>query len=172
MADTENSIMNGIPEISLSVEVSGMTQAEVDKTLTLEDCAADAKAVGDRFGNVESSIYDLDQKIDEDVGAVSDRVTVIEAWTGESIPLHPASEETESEETIADAITELQQGTMANVYPIGSIYMTTSDQAPSFFGTVWEEILITATWTQLKNGMRSHIAGTSTGTVHFWVRTA
>lgn len=167
MADTENSIMNGIPEISLSVEVSGMTQAEVDKTLTLEDCAADAKAVGDRFGNVESSIYDLDQKIDEDVGAVSDRVTVIETWTGESIPLHP-----ESEETIAEAITELQQSTMSNVYPIGSIYMTTSEQAPSFFGTVWEEILITATWTQLKNGMRSHIAGTSTGTVHFWVRTA
>lgn len=158
MADTEQSILDigGIPEIDEDIEVFGMTQAEVDKTLTLEDCAADAKAVGDRFGNVEADIVDLDEKVRE-----------IENWTGEDILLKP-----NDEQTVAGAIEELQDSTIQNVYPIGSIYMSTIAEAPSFLGTVWEEILITATWTQLKNGMRSHVAGTSTGTVHFWVRTA
>jgi len=158
MADTEQSILDigGIPEIDEDVEVFGMTQAEVDKTLTLEDCAADAKAVGDRFGNVEADISDLDSKVQE-----------IENWTGEDILLKP-----NDEQTVAGAIEELQESTIQNVYPIGSIYMSTSAQAPSFLGTVWEEILITATWSQLKNGMRSHELGVSTGTVHFWVRTA
>lgn len=158
MADTEQSILDigGIPEIDEDVEVFGMTQAEVDKTLTLEDCAADAKAVGDRFGNVEGDISDLDSDIQE-----------IKAWTGEDIPLKP-----NDEQTVAGAIEELQESTIQNVYPIGSIYMSTSAEAPNFLGTVWEEILITATWSQLKNGMRSHELGASTGTVHFWMRTA
>lgn len=158
MADTEQSILDigGIPEIDEDVEVFGMTQAEVDKTLTLEDCAADAKAVGDRFGNVEADIIDLDEKVRE-----------IENWTGEDILLKP-----DDEQTVSGAIEELQQQTIQNVYPIGSIYMSTSAEAPSFLGTEWEEILITATWSQLKSGMRSHAAGQSTGTVHFWMRTA
>lgn len=158
MADTEQSIQDigGIPEIDEDVEVFGMTQAEVDKTLTLEDCAADAKAVGDRIGNVVADIGDLDEK-----------VRGIENWTGEDILLKP-----NDKQTVAGAIEELQDSTIQNVYPIGSIYMSTSDHAPNFFGTVWEEILITATWSQLKNGMRSHEPGASTGTVHFWMRTA
>lgn len=158
MADTEQSILDigGIPEIDEDVEVFGMTQAEVDKTLTLEDCAADAKAVGERFGNVEADIGDLDEKVRE-----------IENWTGEDILLKP-----DDEQTVSGAIEELQESTIQNVYPVGSIYMSTSAEAPSFLGTVWEEILITATWSQLKNGMRSHELGASTGTVHFWMRTA
>lgn len=165
MADTENSLVEtqGIPEIDMEVEVFGMTQAEVDKTLTIEDCAADAKAVGDQFGNVDADISDLDAAI----RAVEDRVTDVEGWSGEDIPVNEGSST-----SIADAISELQRSTVQNVYPVGSIYMSTSETAPSFFGTTWEEILITATWSQLKNGMRSHAAGVSTGTVHFWVRTA
>lgn len=87
MADTENSLneTSGIPEIDYEVEVFGMTQAEVDKTLTIEDCAADAKAVGDRFGNVEGDIGDLDSTIRE-----------IQAWTGDDIRLKPGTEQTVS----------------------------------------------------------------------------
>ena len=87
MADTENSLneTSGIPEIDYEVEVFGMTQAEVDKTLTIEDCAADAKAVGDRFGNVEGDISDLDAAIQE-----------INARTGEDIRLKPGTEQTVS----------------------------------------------------------------------------
>lgn len=87
MADTENSLneTSGIPEIDYEVEVFGMTQAEVDKTLTIDDCAADAKAVGDRFGNVEGDISDLDAAIQ-----------AINAWTGEDIRLKPGTEQTVS----------------------------------------------------------------------------
>lgn len=156
MADTENSLneTSGIPEIDYEVEVFGMTQAEVDKTLTIEDCAADAKAVGDRFGNVEGDIGDLDAAIRE-----------IQAWTGEDIQLKDGSTQ-----TIAGAIEDLQERTIQNVYPVGSIYMSTSAEPPNIEGTTWEEVLITATWSQLKNGMRSHEVGVSTGTVHFWRR--
>lgn len=156
MADTENSIneTSGIPEIDYEVEVFGMTQAEVDKTLTIDDCAADAKAVGDRFGNVEGDIGDLDAAIRE-----------IQAWTGEDIQLKDGSTQ-----TIAGAIEDLQERTIQNVYPVGSIYMSTSAEPPNIEGTTWEEVLITATWSQLKNGMRSHEVGVSTGTVHFWRR--
>lgn len=158
MADTENSLAEtaGIPEIDYEVEVFGMTQAEVDKTLTIEDCAADAKAVGDRFGDVEADISDLDTAITE-----------IQGWTGEDIPLKSGEAQ-----TIAEAVEELQESTIQNVYPVGSVYVSTSSVAPNFFGTTWEEILITATWSQLKNGMRSHESGVSTGTLHFWMRTA
>lgn len=158
MADTENSLneTSGIPEIDYEVEVFGMTQAEVDKTLTIEDCAADAKAVGDRFGDVEGDIGDMDAAIRK-----------IQGWTGEDIQLKDGSTQ-----TIAGAIEDLQKRTIQNVYPVGSIYMSTSAEPPSIEGTTWEEVLITATWSQLKNGMRSHEVGVSTGTVHFWRRTA
>lgn len=57
MADvnnTDESIQNnGIPEISLSLSVNeGLTNA-VDKTLTADGEAADAKTVGDRFNTIE-----------------------------------------------------------------------------------------------------------------------
>lgn len=59
-------------------------------------------------------------------------------------------------------------------YPVGSIYMTVSDSAPTFTGT-WVEIAITATWNQLKTGKRGYAeleSGDTGGTVHFWLRTA
>lgn len=165
MANTEESILDlqGIPEIEQEVEVFGMTQAEVDKTLTIEDCAADAKAVGDRFATVDETVADLGA----DISDLSERTEALENRTGEDILLKEGDEQ-----TIAGAIEELQQQTVQSVYPVGSIYMSTSATPPSFLGTEWEEILITATWSQLKNGMRSHETGVSTGTVHFWMRTA
>lgn len=46
----------GIPVIAVSLEVSGMTQMPVDKTLSIADMAADSKEVGDRFDIVEAAI--------------------------------------------------------------------------------------------------------------------
>ena len=73
-----------------------------------------------------------------------------------------------------DAISALQttlEGAIAALFPVGAIYVSTSDEAPDFFGT-WEEILIPATWGDLEDGMRSFAAGTGTGTLHFWKRKA
>lgn len=111
----------GIPEITLAVEVSGMTQYPVDKTLSIPDMAADAKEVGDAITTLQSAIADIE---------------------GET-------------------------------YPVGTIYMTVSSDAPTFTGT-WIEVGITATWTQLKNGKHDYVEledGDTGGTVHFWLRT-
>ena len=73
-----------------------------------------------------------------------------------------------------DAISALQTAltaAIAALFPIGSIYVTTSSTAPVFYGT-WVEITIPATWGDLEDGMRSYTDGTGTGTLHFWRRTA
>ena len=71
-----------------------------------------------------------------------------------------------------DAIAALQTETNAAIealFPVGAIYVSTSDEAPDFFGT-WREILIPATWGDLEDGMRSFVAGEGTGTLHIWQR--
>ena len=57
------------------------------------------------------------------------------------------------------------------LFPVGSIYMSTSATAPTFGGT-WQEIRITDTWAQVEANTQSYEAGTGTGTVHYWRRTA
>ena len=61
MPNTEQSIQEtgGIPVVEMELEVSGMTQAAVDKTLSIPDMAADAKAVGDAVADLESTIADI-----------------------------------------------------------------------------------------------------------------
>ena len=56
-------------------------------------------------------------------------------------------------------------------FPIGSIYTSSNSSAPTFGGT-WREVKIMASWDDLKNGNRSYTAGTGTGTLHYWQRTA
>lgn len=73
-----------------------------------------------------------------------------------------------------DAIALVQSAlgaAIAALFPIGAIYVSTSDTAPVFYGT-WVEIIIPATWGDLEDGMRSYTNGTGTGTLHFWRRTA
>jgi hypothetical protein len=124
---TEQNVQNsieetgGVPVITMSMEVSGMTQYPTDKTLSIPDMAADAKEVGDALADLAAEI--------------SSAISV--------------------------------------AYPVGSIYMTTSNSAPTFAGT-WTEILITATWSQLKTGKRGYEnmeSGDTGGSVHFWLRT-
>lgn len=57
------------------------------------------------------------------------------------------------------------------LFPVGSIYMSTSATAPTFGGT-WQEIRITDTWAQVEANTQSYEAGAGTGTVHYWRRTA
>ena len=124
MPNTEQSIAEtgGVPEITLEVEVFGMTQTPTDKTLTIPDMPADAKTVGDK-------VDELEEKIEE---------------------------------------------VLLDFYPIGSIYMTVSNEAPTFLGE-WVEIAITATIAQLKNGKRGYniLPAPEVGDdVHFWLRVA
>lgn len=56
-------------------------------------------------------------------------------------------------------------------FPVGSIYTSTSSSAPTFGGT-WEEVKVVASISDLKTGDRSYSAGTGTGTLHYWRRTA
>lgn len=56
-------------------------------------------------------------------------------------------------------------------YPVGSVYISVTATAPTFGGT-WVEIMIPATWGDIEDGSRSYVDGTSSGTLHFWRRTA
>lgn len=148
MPNTEESIANnGIPEIEMEVELFQMVQTAVDKTLSVAEMAADAKAVGDALDAVQ---MDIDQLMHE---------------TAEDIPVSA----TEGAPNIAEMLTGL--------YPVGAIYMSANTTLPSvltWLGT-WEEIKIPATWNDLKNGTRSWATKDqteATGNMHFWRRTA
>lgn len=61
------------------------------------------------------------------------------------------------------------------LFPVGSIYVSTSSTAPTFGGANWnwQEIMIPATWGDIQNGARSYSAvgsGDTPGTLHFWLR--
>ena len=57
MADTENSILDeGIPEITLQLQVMETVQAPIDPTLSIEGEAADAKATGDAIAGVQTTL--------------------------------------------------------------------------------------------------------------------
>ena len=120
MADTDNSIeTQGIPEITLQMEVMDTVQAPVDVTLSISGEAADAQATGNAIAALQTTM----------------------------------------------------NAAIAALFPIGSIYVSTSSTAPAFYGT-WVEIVIPTTYGDLKNGMRSYVNGTGTGNLHFWRRTA
>ena len=112
---TQNSIneTGGIPEIEVSLEVSGMTQTPVDKTLTISDMAADAKAVGDKFADVDSDIYN----IETDISGLS-------AKTALDIPM--------SDEQGADTIAATVNGALED---IAELQAQTGDDIPITAGT-------------------------------------
>ena len=60
MPNTENDILqDGIPEITLALEVQETVQAPIDATLSISGQAADAAAVGQALSNLESTLTGL-----------------------------------------------------------------------------------------------------------------
>lgn len=55
------------------------------------------------------------------------------------------------------------------MYPVGSIYMSTSSTPPAFGGE-WVEVKIHNTWEDIKNGDTNYNTGTGSGNVHYWKR--
>ena len=159
MPNTEQSIeeTGGVPEITLEVEAFGMVQTAVDKTLSIEDMAADAKATGDAIADVNADLAD----------ALED-IQTIKGWTAEDIPL---SEDDAT--TIADAI----RNSMARMYPVGSLYITVAASLPEELTAIgtWQEVAMPLTWNDIKHGTRSYAeteTGFVPGTLHMWMRTA
>lgn len=65
---------------------------------------------------------------------------------------------------------------IALLFPVGSVYVSTSATAPTFGNNwTWVEFLMPATWGDLQDGARSYKdkeIGDVPGTLHFWRRTA
>lgn len=160
MPDTENSLVetSGIPEIEQEIEICGVIQAPVDSTLSIPEQAADAKATGDWISAVEAAAEAAET-------ALRIRVSAIEAWTGENLFVN-----SQSDETIAEAIAALKEAVLGDIFPVGSVITTTTAEPPSFSGT-WSEIVMPLTWNDIRTGSRSFEAGAGTGNLHFWERT-
>lgn len=130
------SIEDGIPEVTFTLEVSGVVQTPVDDTLSIAGMSADAKATGDA---IQQAKTDLQEEI--------------------------------------DAINTDVSGVAGLLFPVGSVYISTSATAPTFGGEEWnwKEILIPVTNGDLMDGQRSYVEkGESdpAGTLHFWLRIA
>lgn len=92
--------------------------------------------------------------------------------TGDAI----AATKAELEEEI-DAIETDVDGVIGLLFPVGSIYITTSATAPTFGGNNWrwQEFMIPVTQGDLIDGSRSYTdkeTGDTPGTIHFWRRIA
>lgn len=55
------------------------------------------------------------------------------------------------------------------LFPVGSIYISTSSSAPAFGGT-WREVLVKQTLAQFKTGERDCVSGENSGNIHYWQR--
>ena len=134
--NTENSIEEqGIPEITLALEVQTTVQAPVDDTLSIAGQAADAKATGDAIDAAKTELQGEIDAVESSVGGIAN-----------------------------------------TLFPVGSVYISTSGTAPTFGGENWnwQEIMIPVTQGDLMDGSRSYAAvGSNTpGTLHFWLRIA
>lgn len=134
--NTPESIDDGIPEVSFTIEAAEVVQSPIDDTLSIEGMAADAKATGDAIAAAQAELQAEIDEIETGVDSVAGRL-----------------------------------------FPVGSIYVTTSAVAPTFGGTnwQWQEILLPVTYGDLIDGTRSYAElqeGDEPGTLHFWMRIA
>lgn len=134
--------------------------------------------------NTPESIDDGMPEVDFDVevlttvqAPVDDTLTISgaaadAAATGEAIAA--AKEAVEEEiDAVADDLADLA----GELFPVGSICITTSSTAPTFGGANWnwQEIMLPVTQGDLIDGARNYAAKTSgdtPGNIHFWLRIA
>ena len=172
MADnpnTDESIQEtgGVPVLHMTVSPSQNVQTPVDKTLSISEMAADAKATGDAINNLGSALEEEIAELAADV--------IPKSWIDDTLTEEGQVAEAK---TVGDAIREIQNtiSSLSNItYPVGSIYMTVESSVPSTFGGTWVEILIPVTWNDLKKGSRNYAElgdNPPDRTVHFFLRTA
>ena len=132
--DTESSLVEtqGIPEITLTMEVSGMTQYPTDKTLAVEDMPADGKYVGLALEGIRGDIGDVSTAIQTEEEARIEAVNAVDAKTAEDILTAD-----ESETTIADKLAELDGKTGADIDVSG----TDTRKISAAIGSVESEML-------------------------------
>lgn len=170
MADTPNtdeSIQEtgGVPVLHMTVSPSLNVQTPVDKTLSISEMAADAKATGDAINNLGS---ELEQEITDLAADV-----IPKNWIDDSLALEGMVAESK---TVGDALSSLREAIASitnTTYPVGSIYMTTETSVPASIGGTWTEILIPMTWNDLKKGSRSYAnlgSDQPERTIHFFLR--
>ena len=145
--NTPESIDNGVPEVSFTLGVSQIQQTPVDTTLSISGMAADAKATGDAIALAAQNA----------ANALAAAKTELEG-------------EIEAIDTGVDSVP-------GKLFPVGSIYVSTSATAPTFGGDNWrwQEIMLPVTQGDLMDGSRSYAAkaeGDTPGTLHFWLRIA
>ena len=145
--NTPESIDSGVPEVSFTLEVSQIQQTPVDTTLSISGMAADAKATGDAIALAAQNA----------ANALAAAKTELEG-------------EIEAIDTGVDSVP-------GKLFPVGSIYVSTSATAPTFGGDNWrwQEIMLPVTQGDLMDGSRSYAAkaeGDTPGTLHFWLRIA
>ena len=81
-----------------------------------------------------------------------------------------------------DAVTNIQQtaAMLADIFPVGAMYMTTLETLPSVLTALgtWEEVYLPLKWGDIRNGTRSFVPRTELeddvepGTVRIWIRTS
>ena len=130
------SIEDGIPEVTFTLQVSEVVTTPVDPTLSISGMSADAKATGDAIAQAKSDLQEEIDTINTDIDSVA-----------------------------------------GLLFPVGSVYVSTSANAPTFGGELWqwEEILIPVTNGDLMDGQRSYVEkgeNVTAGTLHFWLRIA
>ena len=170
--NTQESIDDGIPEVTFTMEVNDVVQAPIDDTLTISGEAADAKATGDAIAALKT---ELEEEIDTVDDKLPDLKTELEGEIDDA-----KGDLQDAIDAVAGDVDDLETALAAvagTLFPVGSVFVSTSSTAPTFGGANWnwQEIMIPVTYGDLMDGSRSYeavVEGDVPGTLHFWLRIA
>lgn len=113
---TQDSILElGIPEISMDLKVNSITTQPTDKNLENDGQPADAKAVGDRFAEVDDDIADLGADLGTLSGSVDTRFAAVNGKTGADIPVNSNLDALKIDAAIAQVQTNLNNKNGTNI---------------------------------------------------------
>ena len=136
-----------------------------------------------------SEVNSTPASIDDGIPEVNFELEVSEVITAPIDPTLSIEGEAADAKATGDAIQALKEELEAEIeavdtgvdsvpgrlFPVGSIYISTSATAPTFGGENWrwQEIMLPVTQGELIDGKRSYAAkeeGDTPGTLHFWMR--